>query len=122
MPTLPIHSLGQRGEQLAIAYLKRANFAILTTNWRCKNGEIDIVAQKADTLVFVEVRTRRADNTESAFESITPRKRSRMIAAAQAYVAEHELDNLDWRVDMIGIAVPRTGMPIIEYAEDVLSW
>jgi putative endonuclease len=122
MPTLPIHALGQRGEQLATEYLKRRDYTILATNWHCKNGEIDIVAQKADTLVFVEVRTRHADNTESAFESITPRKRSRMIAAAQAYIAAHDLDNLDWRVDMVAIAIPRNGAPIIEYAEDVLGW
>jgi putative endonuclease len=122
MPTLPIHSLGQRGEQLAAEYLKRQGYTILATNWHCKNGEIDIVAQKADSLIFVEVRTRRADNTESAFESITPRKQARMIAAAQAYIATHELDNMDWRVDMIGIAIPRNGKPIIEYAEDILSW
>ena len=122
MPTLPIHSLGQRGEQLAAEYLKRQDYTILATNWHCKNGEIDIVAQKADTLVFVEVRTRRSESTEGAFESITPRKRSRMMAAAQAYVAAHELDHADWRVDMIGIAIPKRGAPIIEYAEDVLGW
>lgn len=122
MPTLPIHSLGQRGELLAAEYLKRRDYTILATNWRCKNGEIDIVAQKADTLVFVEVRTRRSESTEGAFESITARKRSRMIAAAQAYVAAHELDHADWRIDMIGIAIPKRGAPIIEYAEDVLGW
>ncbi|MEO8608521.1 MAG: YraN family protein [Chloroflexota bacterium] len=122
MPTLPIHSLGQRGEQLAIEYLKHRGYLILATNWRCKNGEIDIVAQKADTLIFVEVRTRHADNTESAFESITLRKHSRMIAAAQAYIAEKALDDMDWRVDMIGIAIPYRGAPIIDYAEDVLGW
>jgi putative endonuclease len=122
MPTLPIHSLGQRGEQLALEYLKRQDYTILATNWRCKNGEIDIVAQKANSLVFVEVRTRRSESTEGAFESITPRKRNRMIAAAQAYVAAHELENIDWRVDMIGIAIPKRGTPIIEYAEDALGW
>jgi|RhiMetdeSRZDD1v2_1073273.scaffolds.fasta_scaffold1862388_1 putative endonuclease len=122
MPTLPIHSLGQRGEQLAAEYLQRLDYTILATNWHCKNGEIDIVAQKANILIFVEVRTRHADNTESAFESITPRKRSRMIAAAQAYIAAHELENMDWRVDMIGIAIPKHGAPIIDYAEDVLGW
>ena len=122
MPTLPIHSLGQRGEQLAVEYLKRQNYTILATNWHCKNGEIDIVARKADSLIFVEVRTRHADNTESAFESITPRKRTRMIAAAQAFVAAHNLDDTDWRVDMIGVAIPRQGTPVIDYAEDVLSW
>ena len=122
MPTLPIHTLGQRGEQLATEYLKRQDYTILATNWHCKNGEIDIVAQKATTLVFVEVRTRHAEDTESAFESITPRKQARMIAAAQAYIAAHDLDEMDWRIDMIGIAFPQNGKPIIEYAEDVLGW
>jgi putative endonuclease len=95
MPTLPKHALGQQGEQLAAEYLKRKDYTILATNWHCKNGEIDIVAQKATTLIFVEVRTRHADSTESAFASITPRKQGRMIAAAQAYIAAYELDNMD---------------------------
>jgi putative endonuclease len=118
----PTKSFGQYGEQLAVDYLTQRGYSIVTTNWHCKAGEIDIVAQKDNLLVFVEVRTRSADTTEGAFESITPRKQKRMIAAVQTYLSEKEQEALDWRVDAIGIAIPRSGTPIIEHAEDALGW
>ena len=114
--------LGQYGEQLAIDYLKGRGYSIVTTNWHCKHGEIDIIARKDNLLVFVEVRTRHADTTEGAFESVTPRKQKRMTTSAQTYLAVQHLDSLDWRVDVIGIAIPRAGMPIIDHAEDALGW
>ena len=122
MPKRPTKSFGQYGEQLAADYLTQQGYGIVTTNWHCKSGEIDIVAQKENLLVFVEVRTRSADTTEGAFESITPRKQKRMIAAVQTYLAEKEQEAADWRVDVIGIAIPRSGAPIIEHAEDALGW
>src|SRR5262249_27382372 len=99
-------------------------YQIVVTNWRCKRGEIDIIAQKDDILVFVEVRTRHADNTEGAFESITPRKQTRMMAAVETYLASEPIESadIDWRVDVIGIAISRTGTPIIDHAEDALDW
>ena len=122
MPMHPKKSLGQHGEQLAANYLTNQGYRIVTTNWHCKYGEIDIVAQKDNLLVFVEVRTRSADTTEGAFESITPRKQRRMTASAQTYLATQQLETSDWRVDVIGIAIPRSGAPIIEHAEDALGW
>jgi putative endonuclease len=118
----PTKSFGQYGEQLAADYLIKQNYRIVTTNWHCKYGEIDIVAQKDNLLVFIEVKTRSADTTEGAFESITPRKQKRMTDAAQTYLAAQEQEALDWRVDVIGIAIPRDGAPIIEHAEDALGW
>jgi putative endonuclease len=118
----PTKSFGQYGEQLAVDYLTQQGYDIVTTNWHCKYGEIDIVAQKDNLLVFVEVKTRSADTTEGAFESITPRKQKRMTAAAQTYLVAREQEALDWRVDVIGIAIPRNGTPIIEHAEDALGW
>jgi putative endonuclease len=122
MPTSPTQPFGQRGELLAADYLKRQGYTIVTSNWRCKYGEIDIVAQKDNRLVFVEVRTRHASTTEAAFESISPHKQKRMTASAQTYIADHGLDATDWRVDVIGIAIPRVGAPVIEHAEDALGW
>jgi putative endonuclease len=122
MPTSPTQPFGQRGELLAVEYLKSQGYTIVTSNWHCKYGEIDIVAQKDDRLVFVEVRTRHATTTETAFESISPRKQKRMTASAQIYIADHDLDAMDWRVDVIGIAIPRVGAPVIEHAEDALGW
>lgn len=122
MPTSPTKTLGQRGEQLAVNYLLQKGFSIVGRNWRCTHGELDIIARKAHTLVFVEVRARRADNSEMAFESITPRKRDKLIALANLYLTAHDLEDADWRVDVIGIGIPRSGAPIIHHAEDALDW
>ena len=122
MTTSATKALGQRGEQLAADYLKRRGYAIVTVNWRCKHGEIDIIARKGDTLVFVEVRTRRSDTSEMAFESIQPRKRDKLSKLANLYIALHDSEEIDWRVDVIAIGIPRTGQPIIDHAEDALDW
>lgn len=113
---------GQHGEQLAANYLKNQGYIIVATNWRCKHGEIDIIARKGDTLVFVEVRTRHADSPEVAFASITPRKRAKLTTSANIYLNMYRLDNMPWRVDVIAIAIPRSGNPIIEHSEDALGW
>ncbi|NTW97526.1 MAG: YraN family protein, partial [Oscillochloris sp.] len=84
MPS-PRRALGDFGESAARSHLLRAGYAILASNWRCRIGEIDLVARQGDQLVFVEVRTRRADGPISPEESISPAKRRRMLALADAY-------------------------------------
>ncbi len=113
---------GQQGEQLAAAYLRERGYVILETNWRCVGGEVDIVARRGETLVFVEVRTRRASTTESAFESVQPRKQARMTTAAYAYLDAHEMDDIPWQIDVIGVALSSTALPVIDHAENALDW
>jgi putative endonuclease len=114
--------LGQRGEQLAAAYLQQRGYTIIMTNWRCTHGELDIVARKQDTLVFVEVRTRRAHTTEEAFESVKPHKQNRLQRLAYAYLSAHDLHEMDWRVDIVAVAIPGSGQPMIEHVENALGW
>src|SRR5689334_5480796 len=101
-------ALGQRGEQLAASYLQNNGYTIVITNWHCSRGELDIVARKDDMLVFVEVRTRHADSAESAFESIRPTKQNRVQKAAHLYLAEHNLSDVRWRIDIIAVALPHS--------------
>lgn len=118
----PTQQLGKLGEQQALAYLRRRGYEIVTTNWRCAAGEIDIVARQGTTVIFVEVRSRRAATTEAAFGSIGDRKRSRMAQAAQQYLSQHGLDQADWRIDVIALAVSPGRAPLIEHVEDALDW
>jgi putative endonuclease len=118
----PTQQLGQRGEALAAQHLQRLGYAIVTRNWRCKQGEIDIVAEKDGALVFVEVRSRAAANTESAFESVGTHKQRRMNAAVYAYLDAHQLDDALWRIDVIAVAIPYRGEPIIDHVENALDW
>lgn len=114
--------LGDYGEQLAIQFLQQQGHTILTTNWTCPHGEIDIVSQDGACLVFVEVKTRHSDTTSSAFVAITAKKRQRMIASAYAYLEAHDHDESAWRIDVIAIALPHARAPIIDYVEDALDW
>ena len=78
---------GDAGEALAAAYLERRGLRILSRNYRCRFGEIDLVAESGSTLVFVEVRARRSDDFGGPGESITAAKRRRLVAAARHYLA-----------------------------------
>jgi putative endonuclease len=104
--------LGDFGENVATAHLKRQGYTILARNWRCQLGEIDLIAQAQGDLVFVEVRTRRSRTHGSPEESITKTKQQRLIALAYAYLEAHQLDNdatLAWRIDVVAIDIDHTG-------------
>jgi putative endonuclease len=78
--------LGARAEALATDYLARQGLVLVVRNFRTRRGEIDIIARDRDTLVFVEVRMRSRAAYGGAAASITPAKRARLLAAAQAYL------------------------------------
>jgi putative endonuclease len=113
---------GNLGESLASAYLQTQGYTILATNWHCPNGEIDIVAQQGDALVFVEVKTRRAGGLDAAFNSITVQKRQRLIDSAYNYIHDQELEDPLWRIDLIAIALRRGEQPVIDHRENALDW
>lgn len=114
-------ALGSRGEAAARAFLEARGYAIVTTNWRCAAGELDIVAREQDMLVFVEVRSRRAGTTEWAWRSISPAKRVRLEQLAWQFCADHDLHD-DWRIDVIAIAELPGGRLHIEHAANALDW
>jgi putative endonuclease len=100
--------LGNAGEEIAVRELARRGYVVRERNWRCPEGELDIVAEQGYMLVFVEVRTRRGDRFGTPEESITPSKRAHLIAAAQAYLQAHSLD-CDWRIDMVAVEMSVRG-------------
>lgn len=114
---------GKRGEQLAATYLRQRGYAIVQMNWRCPQGEIDIIARRDGELVFVEVRSRRAASTETAFESVSARKRERLVRAVHAYLNAHHLPtDSGWRVDVIAVALSAPSAERIAHVEDALDW
>lgn len=78
---------GSRAEEIAARFLEARGLSIVARNWRCRCGEIDLVARDQETLVFVEVRLRRRSEFGGAAASITARKQARIAAAAQLYLA-----------------------------------
>ena len=78
---------GRKAEELCAGLLQKAGLRILARNWRCRLGEIDLVAEEGGTLVFAEVRLRRDPRFGGAAESVTAAKRARLVAAARLYLA-----------------------------------
>ena len=102
-------ALGSLGEGVAAAHLERAGAAILARNWRCRHGEIDLVARLGDQLLFVEVRTRRQGGIPPE-ESVGPAKAARMRRLAYAYLdATHSDAEAPWRIDLILVELDRAG-------------
>jgi putative endonuclease len=101
--------LGRRGEDLAVAELGRCGFEIVARNWRCQVGEVDVVARRGGALYFFEVRTRRGREFGTPEESVTPAKQRRMIDVARTYLAEHDLNDVDWRIGLVAVEMDRAG-------------
>lgn len=103
-------ALGSFGETAAAAHLNRHGYSIVARGWRCAVGELDLVAQHDQQLVFVEVRTRRGSSLVSPEESITPTKQARLIALAHAYLDVHNLSaDSAWRIDVIAVVIDQAG-------------
>ncbi|MBA7668506.1 hypothetical protein ES703_76618 [subsurface metagenome] len=113
---------GILGEKLAKDFLKKRGYRILETNYRCPEGEIDIVAKQKDYLVFIEVRTKKSLEFGSPEESITPAKKKRMTATALHYRQIHNNLPLLWRIDVVAVELNQKGKPSrIELIENAVS-
>ncbi|MCH8008815.1 MAG: YraN family protein [Chloroflexi bacterium] len=122
MPEAHNQRLGTFGERVAIAHLEEKGYRIRETNFRVREGEIDIVAEYGDTLVFVEVKTRRGDAMGSAKESIGWRKAQSLLLAAQAYEERHEELPPGRRIDVIAIDLDADGELLsVEHIESAVE-
>ncbi len=101
--------VGKLGEKLAQKFLKKRGYHILETNFRCREGEIDIVARQKDYLVFIEVRTKSNLAFGTPEESITGAKKGRLVASAFAYISIHQNLPSLWRIDVVAIEVDDKG-------------
>src|SRR3989304_590475 len=101
--------LGDFGERVAAPHLEAKGYHVRERNFRVAEGEIDIIAERDGTLVFVEVRTRRGGSHGTAAESITPRKAAHLLAAAQAYAQANPDCPPDQRIDVIAVELAPDG-------------
>ena len=101
--------LGRTGERLAAEKLESCGYRLLQRNFRCRYGEIDIVAEDGDDLVFIEVKTRRGDSYGRPEEAITVRKRHRLVKVATYYIGLHAGTERSWRIDVVAIQLSPAG-------------
>ena len=115
-------NLGQSGEDIAAEFLSKNGYAILTRNYRSRYGEIDIIAKLRDTLVFIEVKTRRGAAYGSPAAAVTHRKQRQISKTAQYYLAERNLFDAPARFDVVCIVIDpdqRTRIEILPNAFDL---
>jgi putative endonuclease len=117
--------VGKLGEKEARKFLKKRGYHIRETGFRCRHGEIDIIAQKKDWLVFVEVRTKSNLEFGTPEESITQAKKERLIASALTYTTTHQDLPPLWRIDVVAIELDDKGktkrIGLIENAVEQVS-
>lgn len=114
--------LGRWGEERAVAYLRRRGYTIVERNFRCRQGEIDIIARRWSVLAFVEVKLRKDASFAQAREFVTAAKQRRVIAAAELWLSRNETE-LQPRFDVIEIYAPKgaAGPVRIEHLENAFE-
>ena len=108
-------ALGRYGEEVAARHLGDDGFVVLERNWRCDDGEIDIVARDGETLVVCEVKTRSSTRYGSPFEAITERKLHRLERLGMRWMRERGVRPQRMRVDIVSVLRPPTGRQIVEH-------
>jgi putative endonuclease len=115
--------LGRLGEELAVDYFRQRGMLVLDRNWRPQRanlrGELDLVVRDEDTLVIVEVKTRRCLAFGSPAESVTRRKLRALHSLALAWLGQRQVHAPRMRFDVISITVPPAGQPVLEHLRGV---
>ena len=110
---------GAAGEQRAVEHLIAAGWQILDRNWRCRAGEIDVIALDGDTLVCLEVKTRSTQRFGPPVAAITPRKLGRMRQLCALWLQAHQVSVKQVRLDVISVVWPPTGPVELEHLRGV---
>jgi putative endonuclease len=117
---LRIGAPGEAGETLACSHLQEKGFQILDRNYRCRSGEVDVVARHGESTVFVEVKERHGRSHGEGFEAVTFGKRRRLIRAARIYAATHGLTETPMRFDVISVDWDGE-RPVIRHDQDAFD-
>jgi len=114
-------SLGRLGEELAASALERLGYTILVRRYRTDRGDIDIIAEEGDTLVFVEVRARADDECGTAAESVTDVKQRQVARMAREYLALHDAGDRTCRFDVVAIDRALSAEPEVTVYRDAFD-
>ncbi len=110
----PRRALGATGEDLAAAWYEERGYKVLDRNWRCTQGEIDLVLGTSAVVVFCEVKTRRSAAFGAPFEAVTVSKQRRIRVLAAKWLEAHPQRGVDLRFDVASVYAPKDAAPRIE--------
>lgn len=108
-------AVGRYGEQVAARYLQSMGLTLLDRNWRCRDGEIDIVAREDELVVICEVKTRRGLDFGAPIEAVTPAKARRLRTLGLRWLAEHDQPYTPLRFDVVSVVANPTGAAAVEH-------
>jgi len=111
--------LGAYGEALAARHLVGLGMVLLDRNWRCDQGEIDLVLRDRGVLVVCEVKTRSSTAYGTPLEGVSEQKASRLRRLAARWLASHDIRPDEVRIDLVGVLVPRGAAPSIDHVRGV---
>jgi putative endonuclease len=112
-------ALGSYGERVAADHLRSLGMVVLARNWRCRFGEIDLVARDGSTLVICEVKTRTGSSYGTPIEAVVGRKATRLRRLAAHWLDVHDVDPVAVRIDVVSVVVPPRGAPHVERVSGV---
>ena len=113
--------LGGHGERIAATYLSDAGLRVVDRNWRCREGELDIVDREGDALVFCEVKTRRGVGFGHPVEAVTESKQRRLRTLAQRWLAAHDEHAPELRFDVVGVLVRPSRPALVTHLRGAFS-
>lgn len=108
-------ALGRYGEEVAERHLLEQGLVVLDRNWRCAEGEIDLVLRDGSTLVVCEVKTRHDDAFGTPHQAVTDVKLDRLKRLAERWIAERGITPGATRIDLVAIRRPRRGAAVVEH-------
>ncbi len=109
--------LGAQGEELVARWYRARGYTVVDRNWRCRDGELDLVVSTPATIVFCEVKTRRSDRFGAPFEAVTATKQRRLRGLAARWLAEHPHPSVDVRFDVASVYARDGSEPIVDVLE-----
>jgi len=113
-------NLGRWGEKYACKLLRKKGYRIIARNVYIGGGELDIITEFRNVLVFVEVKTRRSDDYIDIVDSIDSAKAESLLVSCEEYLSKEELDEIDWRIDLVGILVRNNKVEKIKHYKGIL--
>ena len=113
-------ALGAYGEAVAARHLAEQGMAVLDRNWRCDEGELDLVLRDGHALVVCEVKTRTSLEHGSPHEAVTPEKLSRLVRLGVRWAEAHDVRPQEIRIDLVAVLRPRKGQTLVEHVRGMV--
>jgi len=119
--TKPQHlTTGERGEALAARYLEEQGLIVLSKNWRCPDGELDLVLTDGHKVIVCEVKTRTSDNYGTPAEAVTDSKAARIRRLGRRWRTQYNVNHVETRYDLVSILWPPGETPQVNHLKGVL--